>query len=456
MSDALGFPDGFVWGSATSAYQIEGGWNEDGKGSSIWDTFCREPGRIADHSSGDVACDHYHRWQEDLELISQIGFNAYRFSIAWPRVHPSGKGRVHEAGLAFYDRLVDGLLQRGIQPYVTLYHWDLPQALQDDGGWPQRQTAERFGEYAAVVAQRLGDRVTWWATHNEPFVAAFVGHLFGEHAPGLQDPAAAFRAMHHLLLSHGLACEAIRSACRPEVKVGIVLNLNPVHPASDSDQDRQAARRFDAALNRIALDPLFRAAYPEELAPLIESLVVDLEDGDLKRIAQPLDFLGVNYYSRSVVRHDPDFALIQASQVHPPGRDYSQMWEIYPEGLGEILNRVWVDYVRACPGLPILISENGVPVPDGLDFDGRVRDVRRIRYLRDHLVQVRKALASGLPIRGYFVWSLLDNFEWAHGYQMRFGVIYVDHATGRRVIKDSGRWMTQVIRANGLAPESGF
>ncbi len=451
----LAFPESFVWGVASSSYQIEGAWNEDGRGLSIWDSFCRQPGRIRDGATGDVAADHYHRWQEDLAILSELGLKAYRFSISWPRILPEGVPPLNGPGLDFYDRLVDGLLERGIEPFVNLFHWDLPQALQDAGGWTRRDTAYRYVEYARLVCQRLSDRVRWWITHNEPWVAAFAGHFTGEHAPGLKDPAAAFQAMHHLLLSHGLGVEAIRAAARQPVRVGIVLNLNPVYAASDSDADRRAAERFDGALNRITLDPIFRGRYPDGLTTQIGPLLPMVEAGDLAKIAVPLDFLGVNYYSRSVVAHDPNFPLIQASQVHPLGREYSQMWEIYPEGLREILERVWREYGSGERAIPILVTENGVPVADGLDFDGRVRDVRRIAYLSDHLIQVHRALAGGVPVAGYFVWSLTDNFEWALGYSMRFGLTYIDYSTQKRTVKDSGRWYAQVVRANALPGQAG-
>ncbi len=447
MSDQplLRFPDGFVWGTATSAYQIEGAWDEDGRKPSIWDTFCRQPGRIRDGSSGDVAADHYHRWAEDVALMASLGLKAYRFSVAWPRVIPDGSGAVNPAGLDFYDRLVDALLERGIEPFVTLYHWDLPQTLQERGGWLNRDTARVFADYAHVVAARLGDRVRTWITHNEPWVTAFVGYFLGEHAPGMQDPLATFRATHHLLLSHGYAVEALRAAAHLPLRVGITLNLSPVHPASDAEADRQAADRFDGLLNRLFLDPLLKGSYPQDLQPLIGSLL-PVEPGDLERIAASLDFVGVNYYTRTVIRHDPALPVLELGQVQPAGSEYSQMWEIYPAGMYELLMRVWRDYRPA----DIFITENGIPVPDGLDFDGRVRDGRRITYLRDHLIQAHRAIQDGAPVRGYFHWSLLDNFEWAYGYTMRFGLIYVDYATQKRTVKDSGHWYAAVVRENGV------
>lgn len=436
----------FVWGAATAAYQIEGAWNEDGKGPSIWDTFCRQPGKIANGESGDVAADHYHRWQEDVRLMAELGLKAYRFSVAWPRVMPQGAGAVNPPGLDFYDRLVDALLEHHIEPYITLYHWDLPQALQDRGGWTNRETAHHFAEYARIVVERLGDRVTHWITHNEPFVAAVIGHFTGEHAPGLQDPAATFKVAHHLLLSHGLAVEAMRAVAPRPLHIGITLNLSPVHPASDSEADRQAAVRHDGILNCMFLDPLFRGHYPQDMLALLGPLFPDVSPDDFKRIAAPLDFLGVNYYSRTVIRHDPTVPVIEASGVQPEGNEYSQMWEIYPAGMYELLMRVHQDYHPPV----ILITENGIPVPDGVDCDGRVRDYRRIWYLRDHIAQVQRAMEAGAPVRGYFVWSLLDNFEWARGYSMRFGLVYVDYATQKRIIKESGRWYQRLmLKAEG-------
>jgi beta-glucosidase len=448
----LRFPEGFLWGTATSAYQIEGAWNEDGRGLSIWDTFCRQPGTIWHGQSGDVAADHYHRWQEDVRTMASLGLKTYRFSISWPRILPQGTGQVNPAGLGFYDRLIDGLLANRIEPFVTLFHWDLPQPLQDRGGWPSRETAYHFADYARVLGERLGDRVTYWITHNEPFVAAAAGHLTGEHAPGIKDPAATLRASHHLFFSHGLAVDALRASTSRPLRIGITLNLNPVHPASDSEEDRLAAIRYDGAVNRMSLDPVFFARYPEDMQALFGPLLPTPQPGDLERIAVPIDFLGVNYYSRAVIRHDPDEPLLQAATVSPQEGEYSQMWEIYPPGMYELLYRVWKEYGQTRPGMKMIVTENGVPVPDGLDFDGRCRDYRRIRYLRDHVAQIHRALSDGVPLAGYFVWSLLDNFEWALGYRTRFGLVYVDFETQARTVKDSGRWYAKVIRENGLNP----
>lgn len=442
----LTFPKGFVWGTATSAYQIEGAWNEDGRGLSIWDVFCRQPGKTYKGDTGDVAADHYHRYQEDIDLISELGLKAYRFSIAWPRVMPHGTAPVNPAGLDFYDRLVDAMLAQGIEPYPTLFHWDLPQALQDHGGWTDRNIAGVFADYAHVVGKRLGDRVKNWITHNEPWVMAMSGYLFGEHAPGLQDPRLAAHAVHNLLLSHGLAVDALRSSCSQPIKVGITLNLSPIYPASDSEEDRQAAFRIDGMLNRIFLDPIYRGQYPQDVTATLGPLFPEIQTGDMEIISRPIDFLGVNYYSRTVVKNDPQSLLIGANTFNPVGNEYSQMWEVYPEGIYVLLTRVQRDYQPD----NVYITENGIPVGDALDLDERVRDVRRSRYIHDHLVQLHRAMEAGVPLRGYMVWSLMDNFEWAHGYKMRFGLVYVDFDTQKRYIKDSGRWYAEVARENAI------
>jgi len=447
----LNFPDKFAWGTATCAYQIEGAWDEDGKGPSIWDTFSRLPGKVSDGSNADIACDHYVRWQEDVKIMAGLATNAYRFSISWPRILPQGVGKVNPAGLDFYDRLVDGLLARKIEPYITLYHWDLPQALHDAGGWPNRDTARHFAEYARVVADRLGDRVTKWVTHNEPSVVSLLGYFTGEYAPGEIDPMGTFQTAHNLFLSHGLAMQALRAAAKKPAEVGIVLHLRPVHPATNSDLDKAAAWRYDGVINRFFLDPVFFGKYPEDTWKLLEIIMPKIEDGDMQTISAPIDFLGVNYYTRFVMRHDPDTMLIQAVEAPPSESEYSGLWEIYEPGLYEMLMRIQKDYNPA----RIYITENGIPVPDGLDWDGRVRDYRRIRYLRDNLVQLHRAMQDGVPVLGYFHWSLLDNFEWSHGYGPRFGLVYVDYKTQKRTIKESGRWMAQVIRQNGLDPKAG-
>jgi beta-glucosidase len=447
MSKFIAFPKDFIWGCAASAYQVEGAWNEDGKGPSIWDTFVHTPGKIANGETADITVDHYHRYKEDVALMKELGLDAYRFSIAWSRILPAGTGSVNQAGLDFYDRLVDELLRKNIQPYACLFHYDLPQALQDKGGWPNRDTAFAFAEYAGIATARLSDRVKVWFTHNEPWVTAFVGYFAGEHAPGIKNPAAAFKAIHHLLLSHGLAAEAIRAAAKQPVKVGITLNLSSVHPATDSKRDADSARKIDTVLNRSVLDPLLKGTSPMQEVAAIKLLTSGLiKPGDLEKI-HTLDILGVNYYTRAVVKYDPKFPVVAASMINPEGNEYSGMWEIYPEGIYELLKRIWKDYQPQCE---MMITENGVPVPDGLDFDGRVRDERRIRYLRNHIAQVRRAMKEGVPVKGYFHWSLMDNFEWALGYGPRFGLVYVDYKTLKRTIKDSGHWFAKVIHDNGF------
>jgi beta-glucosidase len=434
------FPEDFVWGVATSAYQIEGAWNEDGKGPSIWDTFVHAPGHVRGGATGDVACDHYHRWREDVDLLRRLGVRAYRFSVSWPRVLPLGRGVINAAGLDFYDRLVDELLQAGVEPWVTLYHWDLPQALQDEGGWPRRETAEAFADYAEVVARRLGDRVRWWLTVNEPSVAAVAGHFTGEHAPGLRDPWATLRAAHHLLLGHGLAVSSLRAAARLPARVGLAAQMMPIHPASDRPEDRQAAQLLDALIHRVFLEPLFKGSYPQELWALVGPLLPEVRPGDLEVVAAPLDFLGVNYYTRGLARHNPAVPL-QADLV-PAG---PLEWEMYPAGLEEVLDRVQRDYR---PPL-VVITENGRALDEPADVQGTPDDAPRIEYLEQHVGVVRRALARGVPVRGYFVWSFLDNFEWACGYQPRFGLVHVDFATLRRTPKASARWYRELVQERG-------
>jgi beta-glucosidase len=445
------FPSDFLWGVATSAYQIEGACDEDGRGESIWDRFAATPHKIADGSDGKMACDHYHCWREDIEWMKWLGVGAYRFSIAWPRVLPNGRGAVNPKGLDFYDALVDALLEAGIQPFATLYHWDLPQLLQDEGGWASRATAEAFVGYSDAVTARLGDRVRHWTTHNEPWCIAALGHEHGEQAPGHRDPAESLRVAHHVLLSHGWAVEAIRRNS-PGAEVGIVLILSPVGPASPSDADREAARHADGAFNRWYLDPLFRGRYPQDAIAdrvrrghLASHELPFVRPGDLPAIAAPLDFLGVNYYSRTVVHAD---AAGEPVGVKPLSvRQLTDMgWEVYPEGLREILVRVEREYRPR----KIYITENGAAYRDQPDARGRVADTRRIDYLREHLAMARQAVADGVPVAGYFVWSLLDNFEWAHGYQKRFGLMHVDLATQRRTPKDSAYWYRETVAAGAV------
>jgi beta-glucosidase len=444
------FPEGFLWGVATSSQQIEGGCVEGGRGESIWDRLAATPGRIADGSDARVACDHYHRWREDVDLLKWLGIGAYRFSLAWPRVMPDGRN-LNAAGLDFYDALIDALLEAGIRPFVTLYHWDLPQALQDRGGWNTRDTAEAFVEYTEAAARRLGDRVPYWATHNEPWCIATLGHEEGQHAPGHRDPAEALRVAHHVLLSHGWAGKLLRQNY-PGSEIGIVLNLVPSWPASESDADNEAVRRFDGFFNRWYLDPIFRGRYPEDVIAdrmrrghLETERLPFVQAGDLDSISIPLDFLGVNYYSRVVVKADEAGEPVAAHVV--PEEELTDMrWEVFPQGLFDLLVRLKREYDPP----KIYITENGAAYSDGPNDDGRIADLRRTEYLRSHLIKAHQAINEGVPLRGYFVWSLLDNFEWAHGYTKRFGLYWVDFDTQERIPKDSAFWYRDVIAANAV------
>jgi len=449
--ELLEFPEDFIWGVATSAQQIEGGFREGGRGESIWDRFAGQPGRIADGSNAEIACDHYNLWREDIELMKWLGVGAYRFSISWPRVLPEGRGAVNEAGLDFYDALVDALLAAGISPFITLYHWDLPQKLQDEGGWERRETAEAFVEYAAAAAERLGDRVTYWTTHNEPWVIANMGHLTGEHAPGHRDPGEALRVSHHLLLSHGWAVKVLRAAAR-DIKAGIVVNIVPARPTTESPADRKAARRFDGLFTRWYLDPIFRGGYPPgavedriRLGHLKSPRMDFTAEGDLDAISTSIDFLGINYYSPATVKAGPDEEPVVVRTAS--GDSLTDMgWEVCPEALHDVLARVDADYHPK----EIFITENGAAFPDSLDESGRVRDQRRVDYLEGHLKAARRAAADGVPLRGYFAWSLMDNFEWAHGYTKRFGLFWVDFSTLKRYPKDSAYYFRNVIAANAV------
>lgn len=428
------FPKTFVWGVATSSFQIEGASQQDGKGPSIWDSFCREAGTILDQSNGDVACDHYHRWVQDLDLIASLGLDAYRFSVSWPRVRPTGCGAWNIRGLDFYEKLVDGLLQRGIKPYLTLNHWDLPQGLQEKGGWAQRDTAHRFVEYALGINERLGDRVATITTHNEPWVMATLGHETGIFAPGIKNRAIAMQASHHLLLSHGMALQALRaSGCKS--RLGIVLNLSPVYPATDAPDDIAKARLEDGRLLRWYMDPLLLAHYPHDIVEFLGADAPHIEDGDLEVIATPMDFLGVNYYSRSVVSGSGEWDKLSS------GRESTDMgWEIYPEGLTDLLLRLNRDYDVP----PLYVTENGGAFKDSL-VDGRIRDTNRTEFIARHIEAVALAMQQGVRMEGYMVWSLLDNFEWASGYEKRFGIVHVDYASQRRTLKDSAVWYRDFV-----------
>ncbi len=435
----LPFPDGFIWGAATSSYQIEGGWDADGKGESIWDRFSREPGRIVNGDTGEIACDHYHRWKEDVGLMRRLGLQAYRFSISWPRVLPTGGGPINARGLEFYDHLVDELLAAGIQPFATLYHWDLPQALHESGGWPARDTCQAFADYASVVASRLADRVRFWITINEPRVVMYEGYTAGTHAPGIQDPAVGLRAAHHLLVAHGLATQALR-AVHPALQIGIVLDQTGIEPATDAPEDLDAAECAWRLHEAPVLDALFGGVVPPDPWRSLIEMPGIVRPGDPSLIGQPLDFVGLNYYSRHRVR--------AAGPAEPdPEAEYTDMgWEVHAPSLRRVLNRIHRDY----PLPPVYITENGAAFVDRIADDGTIRDERRQQYLRSHIAEVHQALHDGIDLRGYFVWSLLDNFEWAHGYAKRFGLIHVDHRTQERRIKQSGEWYAQLIQANAV------
>ena len=454
---SVSFPKDFVWGAATAAYQIEGAWNADGKGESIWDRYSHTPGNIQHGDTGDVACDHYHRWRDDVALMRELGLRAYRFSIAWTRILPPGRGAVNRRGIDFYNRLVDALLEANITPFVTLYHWDLPQALQDSGGgWVSRDAAQAFAEYADVVSRALGDRVKNWITHNEPHVTAFVGYQLGAHAPGITDGARAVKASHHLLLSHGLATPIIRQNSAG-AQVGIVLNTSHAMPATNRGEDADAARQVDGRVQRWFLDPLYGRHYPADIvaeyaaAGYLPGGMSFVQPDDLRVIATPTDFLGVNYYSRSLVKRAAMSNSVPSHErVHLSQAKYTDMgWEVYPDGLYQLLCHLYFSYRPA----KILVTENGASYSDAPDARGVVNDTRRVDYLRAHIAAAHRALQAGVPLAGYFVWSLLDNFEWSFGYSQRFGIVWVDYATQQRIPKASAQWYADVIRQNGLGAD---
>jgi len=437
------FPERFVWGVATSAFQIEGAANADGKGPSIWDDFCRQPGAIADASDGVMACDHYHRWQDDLDLIASLGVDAYRFSVSWPRVRPGGSGNWNEKGLDFYERLVDGLLARGIKPYLTLNHWDLPSELQAKGGWTDRDTVHRFVEYAQGIDQRMGDRLASITTHNEPWVVAMLGYEQGIFAPGIKSRAAAAQASHHLLLSHGLALQALRAQAS-KARLGIVLNLSPVQSATDTEADRAQATLEDGKLLRWYMDPLFKGSYPADVLDYLGSDAPKVLAGDMEAITTPMDFMGVNYYSRAVISAQGPWDTKQS------GLSLTEMgWEVYPEGLTELLVRMHTDY----PVPPLYVTENGGAFKDQV-VDGRVHDADRTDYIARHIDAVAHAMSQGVRMEGYMVWSLLDNFEWASGYEKRFGIVHVDYTTQKRTPKDSALWYAAMLHARKGRPSA--
>ena len=464
------FPEGFLFGAATAAYQVEGSVDAYGRGVSIWDTFSHAAGNTHNGDTGDVACSHFLRVKDDLDLVEELGAGAYRFSVSWPRIQPAGKGPVNRDGLDFYQRLVDGICERGIIPVLTLYHWDLPQPLEDAGGWPQRDTASRFAEFAAIVARALGDRVGMWITLNEPWCSAWLGYGSGHHAPGARDIGRAAAASHHLLVAHGESVQAIRSVI-PAAQVGISLNVQPVRPASHHEADVAAAQRLDGNHNRLFLDPLFKGRYPADMLAHYQAHAPGfavVRDGDMEIISRQQDFLGINYYTPITVADasrvgaaraegycvprsdaDPISADLQVVPVRRPDYPQTEMgWEVEPAALTELLTRVHGEYRQ----LPIMLTENGAACSDYVGPDGTVRDLERIRYLDGHLRAVLQSRRAGVDVRGYFVWSLLDNFEWAYGYSKRFGLVWVDYPSGTRIPKESFRWYGATVRANALAP----
>jgi beta-glucosidase len=441
----LQFPQHFVWGTATASYQIEGAVNTDGRSPSIWDTFSHTSGKVKNGDTGDVACDHYHRYLEDFDLMQSLGFDAYRFSVSWSRVLPNGHGVVNQKGIDFYDRVVDALLQRKITPYVTLYHWDLPQVLEDKGGWVARDTALAFAEYSDVVTARLGDRLKHWATLNEPWCSAFLGYGIGIHAPGQTNPAHALQASHNLLLAHGLAMPIIRQNV-PNAVAGIVLNPSPVYPATDSSEDQTAAISADGFQNRWFFDPVFGHGYPSDMLERYGQFAPKIQAGDLEKIAAPLDFIGINYYSRTVAAAptaapQEQFLGFRTVDLPKVARTFFG-WEVYPQGLTDFLVRLQRDYAPKS----ILITENGATYQDVLQPDGAVADLERTQYFQSHLAACLEAIAAGAKLDGYFAWSFLDNFEWAEGYEKRFGLTHVDFATQKRTVKHSGQWFSRFLQ----------
>ncbi|WP_329459165.1 GH1 family beta-glucosidase [Streptomyces sp. NBC_01497] len=456
-SDALRFPDRFRWGTSTSSYQVEGAVSADGRGESIWDRFCRVPGAVENGDTGDVACDQYRRGAEDIALMARLGTGAHRFSLAWPRIQPDGRGRVEKRGIDHYDRFIDGLLAEGITPLVTLYHWDLPSALQDAGGWRERDTAKRFAEYAAVCFDAFGDRVRDWVTINEPWIVGLLGHQLGLHAPGEEDLKASVTVMHHLLLAHGLAAGELHARGRDDARAGIAYSLFPSVPDDPADPaDVAAAAGSDGYVNRWFLDPVHGRGYPEDMREHWERAVGELDfvrDGDLGTIASRSDFIGVNYYTRRIIGAGGGDGPWPWSVR--PGRDDVERtglgWEIVPDDLERLLVRLHRDY----PGVPLLITENGAVYDDGPGDDGAVHDERRIAFLDGHLRAVHRAIAAGAPVEGYYHWSLIDNFEWAMGYRPRFGLVHIDRATQRRTVKDSGLWYGRLAASGVLPPRGG-
>jgi beta-glucosidase len=447
----ISFPKDFLWGTATAAYQIEGAVNEGGRGETIWDRFSHAPGKVYQNQNGDIACDHYHRYREDIQLMTDIGLRSYRFSVAWSRIFPSGGGKINTPGLDFYQHLVDELLAAGIIPMITLYHWDLPQSLQDRGGWANRDTVKYYTDYAATMFDKLADRIQLWITHNEPAVVAFNGHDSGEHAPGIQDRQTALQVSHNLLLSHAQAAILFDEYRRGDNQIGITLNLAPAYPDTDSPEDELAARYYDGMQNRWFLDPVFTGSYPEDMFEFYQKQynapAVEPEDLRAFRTSR-IDFLGVNYYMRKILRR-PEKQEDLFAEVRPDyqGVRFTEMdWEVYPDGLYKFLTRIQRDYDPPT----LYVTESGIACPDQVDADGRVQDDERIEYLRSHFSAAHRALQEGVKLKGYYVWSLIDNFEWAYGYSKRFGVVYIDYKSQDRIPKSSANWYREVIANSGF------
>lgn len=441
------FPKDFIWGSATSSYQIEGAFDQDGKGESIWDRFCHTPGTIINGDTGDVACDHYHRYKEDIALMKEIGLQSYRYSISWPRIFPEGKGQYNEKGLDFYKRLTYELLENDIKPSITLYHWDLPQKLQDIGGWANRDVTDYFVDYVGLLFEKLGDIVPFWVTQNEPWIVAFLGNMRGVHAPGIKNLKTTLEVFHNLLLSHGKAVGAYRQLNLPG-KIGIAPNFATKYPASDKIEDIKACELADGVLNKWFIHPVFKGEYPQDIVKFYSDRGVEFNylPEDMKIIGAAIDFLAINYYSSEFVKHHPVDGFVDINNELSQFERTEMDWIIYPKGLYDLLLRLDND----CNKIDIIISENGAAFDDKIDENGNINDVKRMEYIKEHLIHAHKAIEKGVNLKGYYLWSLLDNFEWSYGYSKRFGIIHVDHKSQKRTIKNSGYLYKDIIKNNGL------
>lgn len=441
------FPENFIWGTATSAYQIEGAYNEDGKGESIWDRFTHTPGNIRGNNTGDVACDHYHLYEEDLKIMKEMGIKSYRFSISWPRIFPDGKGEPNQRGMDFYRNLVDLLVENDIAPAVTLYHWDLPQKLQDIGGWTNREVADLFVQYARYVFRQLGDKVTIWITFNEPWVSSFIGYWYGGHPPGISDLSLALQAAHNIMLAHGRAVRAFREMGM-KGEIGISLNLNPIYPASEKENDFLAANRYSEFYNGWFLNPILKGKYPEQLMNYFSNFAMlpNMDREDMDVIHTPIDFLGINNYSFTSVVYAPDKLPLQVNFAETGKAKTDTGWEIYPEGMYDLLLYLHHEY----NGIKMMITENGAAFQDVIDQDETVNDDERIGYLNEHIAEIHRAMKDGVNLAGYYIWSFMDNFEWRSGYSKRFGLVYIDYVTQKRIVKKSGFWYKNVIENNGI------